>query len=164
MARRRGSTASDKRPDIESRGDLESRADLELLVGDFYRIAFADELLGPLFVDVAHLDLAIHIPVMTDFWESMLWRRGAYQGNAIDAHRWIHQEVGLEERHFERWIALWEMAVDQGFVGSSASRIKLQARRMAVAIRARMWGRKTGPLPISLEPAPLPRFGLPSPK
>ena len=130
-------------------GDVQSRADLELLVRDFYHRAFVDDLLGPLLVEVAHLDLANHLLVMVDFWESMLWRSGNYRGNAIDAHRRLHQEVALEERHFERWIGIWKAVVDQSFVGSNSSLIKLQAERMAVAIRARLWGQEPGPLPMS---------------
>jgi Truncated hemoglobins len=56
------------------------------LVTDFYGRASADELLGPVFVDVARMDLTAHLPVMCDFWETVLFRAGRYRGNALHPH------------------------------------------------------------------------------
>ncbi|PZS39424.1 MAG: hypothetical protein DLM62_08380 [Pseudonocardiales bacterium] len=58
-------TAPVSRPDIADRGDI---ADL---VTPFYRRVFADALLGPIFVDVAKVDMSVHLPVMCDFWETV---------------------------------------------------------------------------------------------
>ena len=53
--------------------DLTNRDDVEFLVRNFYARAFADPLLGPIFVDVARMDLAAHLPVMCDFWQTVLF-------------------------------------------------------------------------------------------
>ena len=55
--------------------DLRGRGDVEALVREFYPRAFADRLLGPVFIDVARMDLPAHLPVMCDFWETVLSRR-----------------------------------------------------------------------------------------
>jgi truncated hemoglobin YjbI len=61
---------------------LVDREDVERLVRTFYTRAFDDPLLGPVFLDVAHLDLEAHLPVMCDFWETVLFRAGLYRRNA----------------------------------------------------------------------------------
>lgn len=44
------------------RPDIADRVDIAGLVTEFYRRAFADDLLGPAFVDVAQVDLSAHLP------------------------------------------------------------------------------------------------------
>jgi hemoglobin len=48
--------------------DITDREDLAGLLTDFYGRAFGDDLLGPVVVDIAHMDLPQHLPVMCDFW------------------------------------------------------------------------------------------------
>ncbi|MGH3782975.1 MAG: hypothetical protein ACRDRO_20720, partial [Pseudonocardiaceae bacterium] len=50
----------------------------------------ADDSLGPIFVDIAQLDLAAHLPVMCDFWETVLLRAGLYHRNARPRRRLFH--------------------------------------------------------------------------
>ena len=45
--------------------DLATRDDLEALLRAFYRRAFADPLLGHVFVDVVQMDLEEHLPRIT---------------------------------------------------------------------------------------------------
>jgi hemoglobin len=47
--------------------DIVSRADIEHLVNHFYNRVRADEILGPIFDDVAHTDWDAHLPKMYDF-------------------------------------------------------------------------------------------------
>lgn len=42
--------------------DLTNRDDVELLVRNFYARAFADSLLGPIFVDIVQMNLDVHLP------------------------------------------------------------------------------------------------------
>ena len=56
--------------------DLTGRDDVEVLVRNFYARAFADPLLSPIFVDVVRIDLDAHLPVMCDFWQTVLFRAG----------------------------------------------------------------------------------------
>jgi hemoglobin len=63
--------------------DLRDRADIGDLVGEFYRRAFADPLIGPIFTDVAKMDLDHHLPIICDFWETVLFNAGLYRRNAL---------------------------------------------------------------------------------
>ncbi len=59
--------------------DIETRADIDELLIYFYSIAIKDELIGYIFTDVAELDLQQHLPIIGDFWETLLFRTGDYQ-------------------------------------------------------------------------------------
>lgn len=112
--------------------DLGDRADLERLLRDFYARAFADPLLGHVFVDVVHMDLEAHLPVLADFWEKVLFETGSYSGSAMRVHRQVHQQVRLTQEHFDRWLQLWRdsLAAYEGPVADAAAE---HARRMAAS-------------------------------
>jgi hemoglobin len=118
--------------------DIATRTDIVVLLEDFYTAAFADRLLGPVFVDVARMDLAAHLPRLADFWEVTLLRTGAYRGNALAPHRTLHDMHPLTARHFDRWLALWSAAVGARFAGPVADRAVAQAGRVAAAMRRRL--------------------------
>ena len=59
--------------------DIESRNDIEAMLRSFYASAFEDELIGHFFTEVVPLDLRTHIPVITDFWEAIVFNTHAYQ-------------------------------------------------------------------------------------
>lgn len=52
--------------------DSASEANIRLLVDGFYANVVQDALLGPVFSDFAHVDWPHHLPVMYDFWSSLL--------------------------------------------------------------------------------------------
>ena len=49
--------------------DLETREDIDCQVADFYTRVRADELLAPVFNDIAAVDWDAHAPKIADFWE-----------------------------------------------------------------------------------------------
>lgn len=120
--------------------DLATRADVEVLVREFYTRAFADPLLGPVFRDVARMDLDAHLPVMCDFWQTVLFRAGLYQRNALAVHAALHAAFPLSSEHFARWLALWTASVDDNFAGEKAELAKRQAARIAYSISRRLLG------------------------
>lgn len=125
-------TALITRPDIADRDDLAG------LLRDFYGRVFDDDLLGPIFVDVARLDLDAHLPVMCDFWETVLFRTGEYRRNALQPHLRLNARTPLSPRHFQRWLAVWRATVDDRHAGPYAELAKLQADRIAAAMTRRI--------------------------
>ena len=67
--------------------DLESRADIHDLVVGFYREIVFDELLEPVFGEVAEVDWALHIPKLIDYWCRVLLRQPSYGGSILEAHQ-----------------------------------------------------------------------------
>jgi len=120
--------------------DLRDRADVAELVTAFYRAAFDDPLIGPIFTDVAHMDLEHHLPIMCDFWETVLFDAVLYRRNALRLHAALHARHPLQPLHFERWLALWIATVDAHFAGPVAERAKVQAQRIAGSIERRLNG------------------------
>jgi hemoglobin len=81
-----------------------------------------------------------HLPIMCDFWETVLSRAGVYRRNALHAHRRIHRETPLAAPHFARWLALWTTSIDHMYRGPVAEHAKIQAARIATAMHRRLTG------------------------
>jgi hemoglobin len=122
------------------RGDIADREDIAALLRDFYGRAFRDELLGRVFVDIARMNLDAHLPVMCDFWETVLFRAGTYRGNVLQPHLRLHALARLTPAHFARWLMLWRSAVDDRYAGPKAELAKLQATRIAATMSRRITG------------------------
>ena len=120
------------------RADIADRADLVELLRDFYGRAFRDPLLGPVFVDIARMDLETHLPVICDFWQTVLFRTGTYRRNALQPHLRVHARANLTAAHFERWLVLWRATVDERHAGPRAELAKRQAGRIAGAMTRRI--------------------------
>lgn len=114
--------------------DIETRADIDHLMVDFYSAAMSDEKIGYLFTKVANLDLEKHLPVIGDFWETLLFGTGKYQKhgrNPLQVHAEIHQKSPLLLGHFERWQEIFGECVDRAFTGERANFIKQRAGMIA---------------------------------
>ena len=122
----------------EVRRDVADRDDIEGLVRDFYTRAFADPLLGPVFTDVAQMDLEAHLPVMCDFWETVLLGTGTYRRNAMAPHVALHTQAPMGPGHFRRWLELWNATVDDRHTGERAQRAKDRAAGIAASMRRRV--------------------------
>lgn len=118
--------------------DIETRDDIARLVTLFYERAFDDPIIGYVFTDVVHMDLDVHLPIMCDFWEKVLFQRGVYGRDAFTVHARIHEMEPLTRQHFQAWEDLWHETVDDLFAGEKANLAKLQASRMAGSIYRRL--------------------------
>jgi hemoglobin len=120
------------------RYDIQDRTDIQELIVAFYKRAFADELIGHIFTDVMHMDLEAHMPIMCDFWETILFQTGAYRRNAFEVHHRINQLNPISSVHFQRWEDLWHDTIDEMFEGEKANLAKLNASRISGSIQRRL--------------------------
>jgi hemoglobin len=111
--------------------DLESRTDIHDLVVAFYREVVFDEILAPVFGEVAEVDWALHIPRLIDYWCRVLLGQPGYSGAILDAHRHVHGIEPLREEHFDRWYALWLDAIGPRWAGPNADRARTHAAHIA---------------------------------
>lgn len=123
------------------RSDIAGRDDILHLVEMFYTKAFEDELIGYIFTDVVHMDLPRHMPIMADFWQTVLFKAGLYSRNALKIHFDIHAMEPLALEHFNRWLELWTNTVDELFAGEKAEMAKVQAHLIAGSLHRRVTGR-----------------------
>ena len=139
--------------------DVESRQDIDRLMQVFYERALGDPVIGYIFTDVAKLDLEHHLPIIGDFWESLLFGTPAYQKhgrNPMLVHKDVHSKSELTHEHFERWLEIFTATVDDLFSGGNAEHLKVRA----AAIAKRMLdflGVGSGPaMPVEMHGANLP--------
>ena len=114
--------------------DIESRTDIDLLVRVFYERTLADEVIGYIFTDVAKLDLEQHLPIIGDFWETMLFQSGNYARhgrNPLEVHKVLHSLSPLKPEQFERWFKIFFRCVDEEFAGERAEFLKMRALSIA---------------------------------
>ncbi len=110
--------------------EITQRKDIDLLVRTFYTKALKDPLIGEFFTNVVKLDFDKHMPIMIDFWESVLFGAGNYAGNPIKKHIDLSQKKKLTSQHFLQWLALWNQTVDELFIGEKAVEVRQKAKLM----------------------------------
>jgi hemoglobin len=111
--------------------DIESREDLEIFLRAFYKKAFADELIGYFFTEVVPLDLKTHIPVIANFWESIVFNKHNYRKNVMEVHQHIHDLSKIKKEHLSRWVKLFAETLDENFQGEKNELMKQRARSIA---------------------------------
>lgn len=104
--------------------EILTREDIVLLVNLFYEKVNQDTLLAPLF---AHMDWPHHLPIMYNFWSSMLLGEQSYQGNPFQKHI----PLPLQAQHFDQWLKLFVSTVDENFEGEKAQEVKDRAYSIA---------------------------------
>ncbi len=125
---------------IHPETDLADRADVEVLLRRFYGRVFDDDTLAEPFAELRVKGLDSHLPVMCDFWETVLFRAGLYHGNALLVHRQLDNRHPLCANHFARWLTLWNTTLDEMYQGPVAERAKVQAGRIAKSMHRRLRG------------------------
>ncbi|WP_420578120.1 group III truncated hemoglobin [Ekhidna sp.] len=111
--------------------DITTRKDIELLVDKFYEQVIEDDTIGIFFTEVVKLDWNVHIPIMYDFWETILLDNMVYKGNPMLKHIQLNQKKKLQPQHFERWLELWETTVNNHFEGPKAEEAISRAKQIA---------------------------------
>lgn len=111
--------------------DLDSPAEIAEMVRRFYAEVEVDDLLSPMFNDVAQVDWAEHLPKLTLFWCRALLGIQGYVGNPFRSHVLIHEQAPFTHEHFERWLSLFTATITDGWVGPGAERAVALAQNVA---------------------------------
>lgn len=115
--------------------DITGREDLLVLVTRFYEKLLADNSISYIFTDVAKIDLSHHLPVLVDFWDSVLFQSDTYHKNAMQPHMILHRQSPLQKHHFETWLRLFKESVDELFDGKIAFIAKERATSIATVMQ-----------------------------
>ncbi len=113
------------------RPDLDTRQNIESFVDRFYQRMLADPQLAPIFVDVAEIDLSVHLPHIKNYWCKLLLGDTGYRRHTMNIHRQLHSKRALHSQDFQRWLEMFELTVDESFAGEQAERAKKVARSIA---------------------------------
>jgi hemoglobin len=113
------------------RRDLDDPGEVAEMVRRFYGKVDHDELLGPVFNEVAQVDWPEHLAKLTAFWCRALFAQSGYQGNPFRAHALVHDRRPFTSAHFERWLTLFSQTLDHGWSGPGADRARQLAHKVA---------------------------------
>jgi hemoglobin len=123
--------------------DITDRQDIETLVNAFYDKVRMDDTIGYIFNKIIGDDWSHHLPIMYQFWETVLFAVPGYVGNPIRKHIEVDQRIPLKEEHYVRWLALWSETIDAMFVGAVAEEAKKKAALMMQLISTKVdWARQ----------------------
>ncbi len=111
--------------------DLDTPDQVAELVRRFYADVAQDDLLGPMFNDVAKVDWSEHLPKLTAFWCRALFGQYGYSGNPFRAHIDVHEQEPFTPAHFERWLTLFHETIELGWRGPYADHAMALARNVA---------------------------------
>ena len=130
--------------------DLDDPVEIAEMVRRFYADVAQDDVLGPVFHDVAHVDWSAHLPKLTAFWCRLLLSMPGYEGNPYRRHQLVHARRAFTPAHFERWLELFHETLDAGWAGPRVEQAKAFARKVAMVHSRALLGE-----PVAWEPEPL---------
>lgn len=119
---------------MDTKYDITNRQDIERMISAFYEKVKRDKTIGFIFTDLIPIDWSLHIPLITDFWETILLDNPVYKNNAMGEHYKINKIHPLKKEHFTAWVELFTETVDEFYAGPLAE----LAKKRAVAIAALM--------------------------
>lgn len=120
------------------KNDIQGRDDIVQLVNVFYGKLLDDTVMNPIFLKVAQIKLSEHLPIIYDFWESVLFQVGKYKGNTLEIHLELHQQHRFKEDHFKIWLRLFDETIDELYEGPNAKKAKERALSIASIIKMKI--------------------------
>ncbi len=118
--------------------DITTRADIELLMNTFYNRLLNDGNINYIFTDVAKIDLKTHIPVIADFWESVLLHKNVYHNNTMKIHMDLNEKAPLTKIHFDIWLKHFNNTIDEFFEGNIALSAQQRAKSVATVMQIKI--------------------------
>ena len=98
--------------------DLDTPQNIDLFIHSFYNKLLKDELMAPLFLDHANIDITTHLSTISLYWQKMLWGDPQYNNHTMNIHRAIHRDHPFEAQHFRRWFFYFEQTATESFSGT----------------------------------------------
>lgn len=116
---------------MKQQRDIEDRDDIILLVNSFYDRVRENEIIGPIFNDVAAVNWETHLPKMYSFWSSLILGENSFTGNPMMKHIELSKLTSMTETEFSEWLVLFNETVDSLFAGEKATEAKTKAGNIA---------------------------------
>ena len=111
--------------------DLDSKSAIAEFIKHFYEKVLADELLGHIFLNVAGIDVHVHLGHICNYWEKLLLGENEYQRHTMNIHRALDQKHPLKPEEFARWLSLFMQTASEGYQGPKTERAKKVAHHIA---------------------------------
>ncbi len=118
--------------------DIQFRSDIELLIQSFYQKAKVDTLIGHFFTEVMTISIEEHLPIIYEFWSSILLQEGQYKGMLIPKHLELDLKSPITKEHMAKWQELFYITLDEHFSGPIAedarNRVEIMGQLMLFKI------------------------------
>ena len=125
---------------MDIKKDITTRADIEKLIVQFYEAVKKDPTIGFIFTDAIPINWENHIPLIVDFWETILLDNMVYKKNAMEVHYDLNKKISLKKEYFASWLLLFCSTVDKLFTGKTATLAKTRAASIAAVMEFKMNG------------------------
>ncbi len=123
---------------MRTRKDIVDRHDIEIFIKHFYEKVVTDETIGKIFTEVVMMNWETHIPLIVDFWETILLDNPVYKKNAMEVHYHVNRIFPLEEEHFRSWLELFNNTIDEHYAGAVTELAKTRAAGIAAVMQFKM--------------------------
>ena len=120
--------------DERKKNELLNLDDVKLLVNTFYSKIREDALLGEIFNGVIGDRWSVHLEKMYRFWQTILLGDHTYFGSPFLPH--ANLPIGKE--HFDRWLSIFYLTIDDLFEGTKADEAKWRAEKMAIMFQSKI--------------------------
>lgn len=107
--------------------DIENIGDIKKMVNVFYGKVRKDDLIGPIFNDAIQDHWNEHLEKLYLFWQNRLFGDPVYNGFPFPPHA----QLPIYKEHFDRWLSLFTVTVDNLFIGPIANDAKNRAYKIA---------------------------------
>lgn len=111
--------------------DIENKQDIEFLLHSFYNVVRKNEIIGYIFDEIIKVNWEQHLPLITNFWETLLFGKDTFKGNPMLTHIQISKKVPLTKLHFDTWLQIWNNTINEYFFGKKAEEAKQKAQNIA---------------------------------
>jgi hemoglobin len=119
--------------------DISTRKDIKLIITEFYGKLLIDHKMRPFFDEIViqnHLDL--HLEIITDFWNDILFFTTTYKNNTMQKHLDKNIFVEFRKEHFTIWMSYFSETIDVHFKGMQAEQMKNRAMSIATVMQLKM--------------------------
>lgn len=123
---------------LESKRDIETRQDIKIFLKAFYERVKKDETIGIIFTEIVPMNWEHHIPVITDFWETVLLDNPVYKNNAMEVHFKLNRIFPLKKEHFTAWLNIFNHTLDEMYQGEKVQLARKRARSIAMLMEQKM--------------------------
>ncbi|RZK39495.1 MAG: group III truncated hemoglobin [Pedobacter sp.] len=112
---------------METLSDISKLEDIKLLVDTFYSRIRENTMLGPIFERIIQDRWPAHLQKMYNFWETVLLEKHSYFGSPFLPHA----KLPITQSHFDTWMSIWNLTIDEHFYGKKADEAKWRGAKMA---------------------------------
>lgn len=123
---------------MKDKQDISSRAAIESFILAFYEKVKQDETIGIIFTEIVQIHWESHIPVIVDFWETILLDNPVYQKNAMEVHYNLNHIFPLQKKHFDAWLYHFNSTIDKMYEGTKTELAKKRAAGIAAVMLFKM--------------------------